>query len=128
MKIWAGPPAGIYTFFLLKRFFQKKKYKYILQVLLLWCMWSQIFVRFALSVTVSEISTFCTKMATSATLLNFGRFEIFWKFSQDLDVFEILKNVVLWSLMMHVIPNFRPFRSISNDFRVLNFNFKIEFF
>ena len=53
---------------------------------------------------------------------NFWKFDFFFKFSKNLDVFEILKNVVLWSLVMHVIQNVRPFRSISNRFLVLNFN------
>ena len=42
----------------------------------------RIFVRFALSLTVSEISTFKTKMAKSATFQNFGKFEFFGNFEK----------------------------------------------
>ena len=83
---------------------------------ILWTLWPQIFVCIALSLTISEITTFCTKMAKSTTFQYF--FFFFFKFSEN---FEFKKNVVLWALMMHVIPNFSPFHSISNRFWVLNF-------
>ena len=71
----------------------------------LWChQWNpKISFPFALSLTVSEISAnFC-----------------FFKFSNILEIFnflEMLKNVMLLSLTMHVFPTFRPFRSSSNRF------------
>ena len=61
-------------------------------------MWSQIFVRFALTLKVSEITTIFKKIANLATLLNF-------------------QSTVLLHIITLVIPNFRPFRSSSYRFR-----------
>ena len=42
----------------------------------------------------------------------------------NLEIFEMFTNVVLWSLTMQVIPNFCLFRSISYGLWVLNFEGK----
>ena len=63
---------------------------------------------FALSLTVSEISA------------------NFWNFLKFFEIFEMFKNVLLWSLTTSVITKFRPFRSISYGFWVLNFKFKFK--
>ena len=89
LKIWARPPAGVYTFCLLKSLLQQKKVitKKILQVLLLWCMWSQIFVRFALSLTVFRDKHFLHKNGKIGHYFKFLKiwffFLIFQKFRRS---------------------------------------------
>ena len=60
-------------------------------------MWSPNFVRFALSLTISEIN---------ANLC-------FYQFSR---IFRMFKNVILLSLTVQVIPKFHPFLSFFNRF------------
>ena len=59
------------------------KIRKILSSYLLWCMWPQIFVRFALSLTVSVINTFCTTNSE------------FWKFSLN---YKFRSSNLLWCM------------------------------
>ena len=70
--------------------------------------------RFALSLTVSEISA-------NLKFLNLKILIFFLNFRNVQKWFA----VILYTI---VIPKFCPFRSISYGFWVLNFNFKIDFF
>ena len=95
---------------------------------------SQIFVCFPLSLAVSEISANSFFFKNSK---NFGNFDLFFNFSRfrvvitydvcDFKFSEILtfwkrfENVVLWTLKMHMIPNFGLFRCISYRFRDKHF-------